>query len=47
MILMEEPEITSYALPLSVEDRSEIAPVNFKDFDYVLAIRIYTFNYKT
>ena len=47
MIFMEEPDISSFALPLSVEDRSEIAPVRLKDFDYVLAIKIYTFNYNT
>ena len=34
---MNEPKIVSYTKPLSVDDRAEITPVSFKDYNYVLA----------
>ena len=37
---MDEPDIQSYARPLSLEDKQELIPLNLGDADYVLAFRL-------
>ena len=40
MVLMNDPEIVNYSKPLSVEDKENLAPIRFKEYDYILAVKI-------
>ena len=41
VILMEEPIITNYSRPLSLDDREELGPFNFADQGYVIAVSMF------
>ena len=38
---MEEPQIISYVRPVVQSDRANLAPMQFDDYDYVLAFRLF------
>ena len=40
LVLMKEPKISSFDKPLTTDDRKSIVPINFEEFDYVIAIQI-------
>ena len=35
MVVMEEPTLTEFSKPLQMEDRKELVPVRFSDFDLI------------
>ena len=45
VIEMNDPKITSYARPLSAEDRDELGDINFDDFDYMMGFSVSIFNF--
>ena len=40
VIEMNDPKITSYARPLSAEDRDELGDINFDNFDYMMGFSV-------
>lgn len=40
LILMEDPEIQNFTIPLNKENKAELVPLEFGDYDYVLAFSI-------
>ena len=38
MFMMDDPEITSFAKPLSPQDKEEQGAVNFADYGYLLSV---------
>ena len=40
VLFMEEPQIFSYSVPLSREDKQELIPLRFSDYSYTLAFRL-------
>ena len=46
VILMEEPMITNYSRPLTPNDREELGPFHFADYNYVIAVDFIATNYK-
>ena len=41
---MQDPKIITYAKPLSSEERVDIAPISFKDHQYVLAMKVQSYS---
>ena len=41
VILMEEPIITNYSRPLSLDDREELGAFNFADQGYIIAVDMF------
>ena len=37
VIFMEEPEIVSYSKPLTKDEKGDLSPLHFGEYDYVLA----------
>ena len=40
LFFMKDPLITNYHKPLTLEDRQELYPMKFDDYDYVLAFKV-------
>ena len=47
IIFMDSPEIISFEKPMSVQEKQDLAPFRFKDYDYTIALKIAAFNYET
>ena len=39
MFFMKDPEFVTYTKPLSKEEKLDLVPLKFNDFNYVIAIR--------
>ena len=37
---MKEPNIVSYDLPLTIEDRTELTPLLFEDYSFLIAVMV-------
>ena len=38
LVMMNDPKISMYEQPLTMDDRNSLLPMSFKEFDYVIAI---------
>ena len=40
LIMMLEPQISSFDKPLTMDERKALVPIEFEQFDYVLAVHV-------
>ena len=41
IVLMDDPQISSYDKPLSMDERSDLVPLKLDDYDFVIGIKMF------